>query len=98
MRKARLATVFDGANIQPANASPFSRRTAQDFPESSVKYRVDRQPGHGHIAVAGIIPPVHRVAASLSMGGIGGPCCRRSARAHGRKDDGSVTCAAQSFL
>src|SRR6267142_4541391 len=98
MRKARLATVIDGGNIRPEIASLFSRQTARNFPESSVKYSVDRQPGHGLLAVVGIVTSVYRTAESLCIGQTGGPRCCRSARAHGRKDDGSVTCAAQSFL
>src|SRR6266850_8051669 len=98
MRKARLATVIDGANIRPAIASPFSRRTARNLPESSVKYRVDRQPGHGLLAVARTIPPVHRSAESACIGEAAAPRCRRFAGTHRRENHGSVTCAAQSFL
>src|SRR6267142_4367048 len=98
MQKARLATVIDGANIRPPIASSFSRRTTRNLSAFSGKYRVDRQPGHGHLAVVGSIPSVHRSAESLWIGETGGPRCCRSARAHGRKDHGSLTYAAQPFL
>src|SRR6267142_5770153 len=98
MRKARLATVIDGANIRPAIASPFSHRTAPNLPESSVKCRVDRQPGHGLLAVARTIPSVPRSAESAWVGEAGAPRCRRFAGAHRGEDHGSLTCAAQSVL
>src|SRR6267142_1077352 len=98
MRKARLETVINGANIRPAITSPFSRRTTRDLPVSLCEYRVDRKSRHGFLAVARTIPSVHRIAEFLCIGETGGPRCCRSARAHGRKDHGSVTCAARSFL
>src|SRR6267142_4790841 len=73
MRKASLATIIDGANIRPAIASPFSRRTARNLPVFSGKYGVDRQPRPGLLAVAGILPSVHRSAESASIGEVGAP-------------------------
>src|SRR6266850_979126 len=98
MRKARLATLIDGANIRPAIASPFSRRTARNLPAFLCPYAVDRQPGHGFLTVARTIPSVHRIAESLCIGETGGPRCCRFAEAHRGENHGSVTCAAQSFL
>src|SRR6266850_7942547 len=98
MRKARLATVIDGANIRPAIASPFSRRTARNLPAFLWPYTVDRQPGHGLLDLAGTIPPVHRSAESACIREAGAPHCRRFAGAHRGEDHGSLTCAAQSFL
>src|SRR5260221_12097918 len=95
MRKARLATLIDDADIQPAIAPPFAGGATRAPQELLAK--VERRARHGLLIVAGAIPSIYRCAESVCIQDTRPSCYSRPSRARRGKDHGGITCAANPF-
>ena len=98
MRKARLATVIDDADIQSTIASPFSRITTRNWRVSLKLGESERRPRYGFLAVARTISSVYCCPEPVYIRGIAVPCHKSSPRSYGANGHRSISYAADPFL